>query len=161
MPGSYRACRRGVAAVLLLGTAACAAPAPVATVAAPISPGAARIWIYRNFEPSVSLGLATIMLNGAVLGYSQPDGSAFYRDVAPGSYTIAVQSYGQDTNQMQRLDLRPGQQAYVKVAALGSWASGGGDENPGWSRDTFYVYVMPPQVGEAELARHPLASGGG
>ena len=52
---------------------------------------------------------------------------------------------------MQRLDLRPGQQAYVKVAALGSWASGGGDENPGWSRDTFYVYVMPPQVGEAEL----------
>src|SRR4029079_17404581 len=105
MPRSRSPWQRGVAAVLLLGTAACAAPAPVATVAAPISPGAERIWIYRNFEPSVSLGLAPITLNGSVLGYSQPDGSAFYRDVAPGSYTIAVQSYGQDTNQMQRLDL--------------------------------------------------------
>src|SRR5260370_38892417 len=80
--------------VLSLARAACAQPAATTTVAIPpIPPGQARNWIYRDFEPSESLGLAAVSLNGVDAGYAQPAGGAFYRDVPPAYYHIAVASY--------------------------------------------------------------------
>jgi hypothetical protein len=53
---------------------------------APVSPGTARIWIYRDYEPYETLARPYVRLNGAVIGISEP-GAVFYRDVAPGTST--------------------------------------------------------------------------
>lgn len=149
-------------ALLLLLAAGCAQPstAPAAAAAAALSPipaGAVRIWFYRDYEPSVSLNLAAVALNGMLAGYVQPDGSAFYRDVAPGHYHVTVESEGKDVNQDKDVDLPPGREAFVKILALSSWESGGAFGS--YQRDTFYVSLVPPQVARVELATHPLGGG--
>lgn len=145
---------------LLLLLAGCVRPtsAPAASAAvSPVPAGAARIWFYRDYEPSVSLNLAGVSLNGKVTGYVQPDGSAFYRDVSPGRYHVTVESKGVDVYQDKDVDLSPGQEAFVKVLASNTWESGGDQDV--YSRDTFYVSLVPPQVARAELATHPLGGG--
>jgi hypothetical protein len=65
--------------VLLLAVAGCAQPALTSTVAIPpISPSEARIWIYRDYQPSESLNLAAVTINGASAGDAQPGGGAFH-----------------------------------------------------------------------------------
>ncbi len=134
-----------------------AASAPVAAVA-PLAAGMARIWFYRDFEPSVSLNLAAVSLNGALAGYAQPDGSVFYRDVPAGHYHITVASVGTDFNQAKDVDLAPGQEAYAKILGEDAWQSTGGDTSS-FHRDTFYVSLVPPQIARVELAAHPLGGG--
>jgi hypothetical protein len=132
------------------------APAASAVVSAPQA-GTARIWFYRDYEPYGSRNFAPVSLNGALVGYVQPDGSAFYRDVAPGRYNITVASSGMDVNQDKNVDLAPGQEAFVKILASNSWESGG--DTFAYRRDTFYVWLVPPQVARAELPSHPLTGG--
>jgi hypothetical protein len=60
-------------------------------------------------EPSESLNLANINVNGNLFE-AVANGSAFYRDVPPGHYHIAPESFGQDFNQDKDVDLVPGQQ---------------------------------------------------
>src|SRR5215813_3567117 len=79
---------------------------------------------YRDWEPSESLNLANIDVNGSYFG-SVANGGVFYRDVLPGHYHITPQSYGQDFDQDQDVDLSPGQQVYGSVASLRSWEEGG------------------------------------
>src|ERR1700676_472630 len=99
------------AAAIIMGLPGCV-PAPAATsVAAAVPAGAARIWFYRDYEPSVSLNNANVELNGALVGTVTADGGAIYRDVAPGHYHITAQSYGRDANQAKDVDLGPGQEA--------------------------------------------------
>lgn len=145
-----------VAAALLLAGGVPATEAAGPGVAPP-APGAARIWFYRDYEPSVSLNMAPVALNGVTVGYVQPDGSAFYRDVAPGRYHITVASDGTDVNQDKNVDLAAGQEAFVKILAQGSWAESG--DLSSYHRDTFYVSLVPPQVARAELSSHPLRGG--
>ena len=142
--------------MLAVGGCASAPPrtAAIAT-ATPVAPGAARIWFYRDYEPSVSLNAANVALNGSRVGSVQPDGGAFYRDVVPGHYHITVESYGVDINQDKDVDLAPGQEAFVKVLAS-DWISG----FAGFRRDTFYISLVPPQVARAELANRPVYGGG-
>jgi hypothetical protein len=151
--------RTGLCAAMLLLAACAGAPPRAASsaVAGPVAGGAARIWFYRDYEPSVSLNVANVALNGAPAGSVQPDGSAIYRDIAPGRYHITVESVGVDVNQDRYVDLAPGQQAYVKVLA-GEWVSGGG-EFSSFHRDTFYISLVPPQVAQAELATRPITGG--
>ena len=146
--------RRALGGALVSLAAGCLHPpaAPAASnEVAPAAAGTARIWFYRDYEPSVSLNMAPVALNGAVVGYVQPDGSAFYRDVPAGHYHIAAPSDGMDVNQAKDVDLAAGEVAYVKILAAGSWESGG--DMLSYHRDTFYVSLVPPQVAQAELAR--------
>jgi hypothetical protein len=147
--------RRASLCVAVAALGAFAEPAAAQAVS-PAATGTARIWFYRDYEPSVSLNLANVALNGAFAGSVQPDGSAFYRDVPAGHYHITVESFGTDVNQAKDLDLGPGQEAYVKVLA-GEWIAGG--DRSSFRRDTFYVSLMPPQVARAELSSHPLHGG--
>ena len=147
----------GAVVLMLAGCAAPAARQAAGVAVSPVPAGAARIWFYREFEPSLSLNLAPVALNGALAGCVQPDGSAFYRDISPGHYHITVVSTGTDINQAKDVDLAPGQEAFVKILA-GEWASIPGDLG-GFHRDTFYVSLMPPQVARAQLATHPLSGG--
>jgi hypothetical protein len=139
----------GCALVLVL--AGCAGAPAALVVTSPAAAGAARVWFYRDYEPSVSLNLANVALNGASVGYVQPDGSPLYRDVSPGHYRITVESPGTDVSQSKDVDLAPGQEAFVKILALGSWDSGG--DQGQYKRDTFYVSLVSSQVARAELGR--------
>jgi len=136
------------AAGLLLIAAGCVERVPVET---PIPPGQARIWFYRNWLPSESLNLANIEVNGAYFG-SVENGGAFYRDVPPGPYHIAPQSWARDFNQDTNVALVPGQQVYVKILDLTSWASSV-SVSKNFQRDSFYTRLIPPQVAQVEIAR--------
>ncbi len=148
----------GVCAIAVLAPSLDAPSAPAASaVATPLAPGAARIWFYRDYEPYVSLNTAPVSLNESLVGYVQADGSAFYRDVAPGHYHITVASIGMDVNQAKDVDLAPGQEAYVKILASNTWDSGG--DVAQYRRDTFYVSLVPPQIARSELPTRPLTGG--
>jgi hypothetical protein len=145
--------------ILLLGMAACASPPMTASVAIPPIPaGEARVWFYRPVDAYDSLSTPYIRMNGAIVGISLPNGAS-YRDVAAGQYQIAVDSYGKDFGQDQDVVLVPGQELFVKVVSLRSWIQGGGNGGSGeggggdYSRDTYYVRLIPPEVARADVAR--------
>ena len=78
--------------------------------------------------------------------------NAFYRDVPPGHYHIAPQSFGRDFNQDKDVDLTPGQQLFVKIVSLESWGvSVSGSRKI--QRDTFYAWLIPQEVAQVEIAR--------
>jgi Protein of unknown function (DUF2846) len=137
---------------LLLIVAGCVeSPATVPAAAPPIASGQARVWFYRSWEPSESLDLALIDMNGSYVGAVE-NGGAFYRDVPPGHYRIAPESFGRDTNQDRNVDLAPGQLLYVKVVSLESWGESV-SSCKNCARDAFYAWLIPPEVAQAEIAR--------
>ena len=117
--------------------------APVA--AAP--PGAARLWIYREYEPGDTLARPFVRLNGAVIAISEPGGS-FYRDIPPGVYTVTVDTVGHDVNQFVTIALAAGQTVFVKVESSKLWES---DLN--YTADTFYTRLIPPETAAREIAQ--------
>jgi len=135
----------------LLVAASCAQPAVTPANAPPVPAGQARIWFYRGWLPSESLNLANIDMNGVYVG-SIENGGAFYRDVPPGTYHVAPQSWARDVNQDTNVTLVPGQQAYVKVLDLTSWASAV-SVSKNFQRDAFYTWLIPPEIAQAEIAR--------
>ena len=139
------------AGVLMLTAVSCAEPpggAQVALTAPPVPAGEARIWFYRDWQPSESLNLANIEVNGSYFG-SVANGSAFYRDVPAGHYHIAPVSYNRDFNQDKDVDLAAGQQLYVKILSSQSWDGACRD----CVRDTFYAWLIPPPLAQGEIAR--------
>ncbi|HEY1301500.1 MAG TPA: DUF2846 domain-containing protein [Stellaceae bacterium] len=148
-------------AALLAALAAAGCSSATAVDAAsipPVPPGKARIWVYRSFNPSESRNLATVLINGAVTGYAQPAGGAFYRDVVPGRYHIAVESFGRDTDQSSNVDLAAGQEAFVKIETLNAWTTSG--DLGSFKRDTFYARLADPRIARTEVA-HSTFDGGG
>jgi hypothetical protein len=136
---------------LLLLAAGCADPPPTAQLSAaapPVPAGQSRIWFYRPLELSESLNLANIDVNSSYFG-SVANGGVFYRDVSPGHYHIAPVSYNRDFNQNKDVDLASGQQLYVKIVSLQNWD--GACRN--CARDTFYAWLIPPEVAQIEIAR--------
>jgi hypothetical protein len=164
-----RRLRLGGAVLLLALTSMSLAPRDLALAAAPnppglapVPPGMARIWIYRDYEPYQTLARPYVRLNGVITGISEP-GGAFYRDVAPGTYTATVDSDGTDQVQFVTVTVARGEQVFVKVLSLADWASGGGggggDQGgggSGWRHDTFYTRQIQPAAAAAEIARIPL-----
>ena len=115
----------------------------------PIPAGEARLWVYRLYIPSETLNMTKVSMNGTYAGYAQL-GGAFYRDVTPGVYHIEVESYGRDINQSADVALVAGQEAYVRVEPLRSWATGYGHRGMA-GRDTFYARLILPQTARAEI----------
>jgi hypothetical protein len=157
---------RAGAAILLLSLAACVEAAATAPVALPpVQAGQARIWIYRDGGPYDNLQRPYVRFNGGVVAISEPRG-AFYRDVPPGHYHISVDSFlSGDFNQEKDVDLAPGQQAYFKVL----WSEfncgggvGGGDGGGGGGdcqRANFYVWTIPAEIAQGDMARIPFYGG--
>jgi hypothetical protein len=163
-----RRLRLGGAVLLLALTSMGLAPRGLALATAtnapglaPVSPGTARLWIYRDYEPYQTLARPYLRLNGAIAGISEPGGVS-YRDVAPGTYEVTVDSDGTDVRQFVTVTAARGEQVYVKVLVSASWDAGGGGERSGagWARDTFYTRQIQPEVAAAEIARMPLHGGG-
>jgi Protein of unknown function (DUF2846) len=145
---SDRLVRWLTAAVLLLSVADIAPAMAGAPGAAPVPPGAARIWFYRDWLPSESLNLANIDVNGQHIG-SVANGGSFYRDVAPGHYHVAPQSYNHDFNQDTNVTLAPGEQVYIKILSMQSWDGACRD----CARDTFYAWHVAPPAAPPVVAR--------
>jgi len=128
---------------------------PAVDTATQIRLGQARIWFYRTWLPSESLNLANIEMNGAYVG-SVANGGTFYRDVPPGTYHVVPESWAHDPNTTPRQDTNvvviSGEQAYVKILDLSSWASSV-SVSKNFQRDSFYAWLIPPQVAQAEIAR--------
>jgi hypothetical protein len=143
------AARCAVLGVLLIASYGCAAPptGSAAAIAAPVPPGKGRVWIYRDYEPSETLGRPYVRLNGAIAGISEPGGS-FYRDVQPGSYSVTVDSVGRDVYQFVDLTVAPATTAFVKIESARLWES-----DLSYRADTFYTRVMPSETAGPELAR--------
>jgi hypothetical protein len=138
--------------VVLLLLANCSRLPPVSAVDLPlIPPGSARVWFYRVYDPTESKGRPYIYMNGAVVGISD-QGYAFHRDVPAGPYQVSVESYGHDLFQFRAVALVPGQQAYVKILSLRSWVESGRN----FSRDTFYVLIIPPTFAQPEISHYPF-----
>ena len=137
----------GVAGLLLL--ASCAPAQHMAAVPGPLAPGQARIWFYRVYDPSLSRNIANVDLNGArAVSVPPGDGPAFV-DVTPGSYRIAPESYGVDSNQARDVNLAAGQTIYVKILDDPLVESSG--DKTQFQRDTFYAWIVPANVARAEM----------
>ena len=117
----------------------------------PIPTGEARLWFYRLYIPSESRNMTAVSMNGAYAGYSRL-GGAFYRDVSPGSYHIEVESYGRDVDQSTNVAVVAGQEAYIRVDSLRSWATDYGPKGMA-GRDTFYARLILPETARAEIVQ--------
>ncbi len=139
----------GILGVVLVAGCMPAQQHTAATAPGPLPPGEARIWFYRVYDPSLSRNTANVDLNGARAVSVQPgDGPAFV-DVAPGSYHIAPESFGVDSNQTRDVTLAAGQTIYVKILDDPNIISSG--DKTQFQRDTFYTWVVPANVARAEM----------
>lgn len=149
-----------LAVVLMLAVTSCAPLPPTAAVAVPpIAPGAARVWFYRDLGLYDGLGTPYVRMNGAIVGVSEP-GGALYRDVAPGQYHVTVDNYLSDPDQSRYVYLFPGQQAYFKILSLKNWIMNGNRFASDFHRDTFYVWQIPPEIAQGDVARSQFYGGG-
>ena len=121
----------------------------------PAGPGwAARIWIYRNDAPNEPNQTPYANLNGQIAGVVQPNG-AFYRDVPPGFYTVAVDSYGAPyPHQFAEFNLGPGQEAFVEVLSMRDKV--GSSEG---LRTYFFTQLVPPEIARPAIAGTPFYGG--
>jgi hypothetical protein len=120
----------------------------------PIPVGEARLWFYRDGGPREAQQRPFLRLNGQIAGISEPNG-AFYRNVAPGHYSVTVDSYMSTyANQFTDMDLVAGQEAYVEV--LSQVQSVGGERA---GRQNFYTRLVPAEAARADAARRPFYAG--
>jgi len=142
-----------VASAALLLAANCALLPPTSSVVIPSVPGgAARIWIYRNDAPNEPNQTPYARLNGQIAGVVQPNG-AFYRDVPPGYYTVAVDSYGAPyPHQFAEFNLGAGQEAFVKVLSMREKVGSEGVA----LRTLFFTQLVPPDFARPMIAGTPF-----
>ena len=141
-----------LAGILLLLLAACSSgppPPPFASVAdriPPVSATAARIFFYRYYQIYVSMARPYIRVNGESVAISEP-GGVLYRDVAPGTYLISVDSYGLYPGQNKTVALAAGQTLYVRVDSVRGYNAGFDAYDP----EDFAVRIIEPGPAQADM----------
>jgi hypothetical protein len=145
--------RAAATAILLAATNCTQLPLTKSVAIPPIPAGGARLWVYRDGGPRETQQRPYLRLNGQIAGISEPNGT-FYRDVAPGHYTVTVDSYlSTYFSQFADLDLAVGQEAYVKVLSqlrpVGERAA----------RENFYTQVIPAEAARPDAARRTFYGG--
>ena len=83
-----------------------------------------------------------------------------WQPAAPGRYHISVDSYVQDLHNDADLVLAPSGEAYAKVLPLDSFVQGGAAVGGGYKRNTFVVWLYPPEQGRAAVAHSYFTAGG-
>ena len=120
----------------------------------PVTAGAARLFFYRDLNPYDPTDWTPVSLNGKPVGESRP-GTAFYRDVAPGTYEITVRSEGLYPNQFKTVAVESGNTVFAKIQALRRC-----DESVSTSTEvTFVVTIVDPAVAQGEIGRLRLLAG--
>ncbi len=146
------AAARRVWLLLALGLAGCAGAGPrfddIAAGLPPVPQGAARIFIYRDFEPYQSLSWVPVFFNGATIGAVGP-GHVLLRDVPPGAYRIEAQSEGLWPDQAKVVTVAAGETVYAKIASFRSIDPTVNDAEV--LITTFVVVLVDPATGRREI----------
>jgi hypothetical protein len=138
----------------VLPLAACGgAPAEPVTVSPP-PPDKARLYVYRSSTIYGFQAWTAVSLNRVKIGDSAP-GTAFVRDVPPGTYEITVKSDNLYPNQFKTVRLDPGSITFVKIQDQPDWSKSGF----GAVRTTFVVTIVSPAFAAAELSSVRLVPG--
>ena len=141
----------GLGALGLLTLTGCAPQSRVATSRAqpaPVEPGMARVWFFRQADPpggNVFAADPIVYANDAPVG-DVKQGTAFFHNFPPGKYRFTVQPFGTPTREHDTLQLEPGTQAYVQVQWEANWEAnrtGGGS--------SFTVLTSSPEVAQQYL----------
>jgi hypothetical protein len=119
-----------------------------------LRPGVARIWIYRDYEPSDGAARVDVRVDGWVIGVPER-GDSFFRDVRPGAYNVTVDPVGHNVSQFATVALTAGQTVFIKVE---SWKRR--ESDPNFSIDTFRTRLIPPEIAALELVRSRFIGGG-
>jgi Protein of unknown function (DUF2846) len=152
---------RPLIVLMLLVIAGCAPPPQAGALRGPLPPqvpGTARLVFYR---PTVYYGpmeWMAVYLNGRETAVSQP-GAVFYRDVAPGTYHLTMQTYGFTANQFKTVAVRAGQVVYVNIDTLPRLACGQGRVVTECSDDTFIMTIVDPARGFSAIQGLRLIQG--
>jgi hypothetical protein len=140
----------GVLFIASLLAACSAAQSPISAVP-PVAADKARIYVYRTVAPYEPALFTTVAFNGQPVGTTAP-GSAFFRDVAPGTYVVAARSFGASPFPPQTVAAAPGGTTFVRIGAL--------QQNSLADVKTIFVPdLVDPEVGRREIARLPLSPG--
>jgi hypothetical protein len=138
---------------VLLILATCAPPPQAGALHGPLppqAPGTARLVFYR---PTVYYGpmeWMAVYLNGRQTAVSEP-GAVFYRDVAPGTYHLTMQTYGFIANQFKTVALRAGDLVYVNIETLPRLDCGTIRFASGCREDTFIMTLVGPARGLSDI----------
>ena len=97
---------------LLVGSNPSLAASP--NQAPPLAAGMARVWFLHDLVPGSTFFAPMISANGANVAIS-PEGSAFYRDYAPGNYLFSVENCVSQPQTSQQLALAPHQEIALHV----------------------------------------------
>jgi hypothetical protein len=147
---------RALAGAAWLALAGCAmqppGPPPVCPGLAPaIPPGQARLWLYRDYQPSVSFNMANINVNGARVASVSATGPGVYRDVPPGQYRIMPEDFVSAPSQGTNVTVAPGETVYLQI-----------EDNPlvwgdmsVYQKDVFTVRPVPAAKALAQIAVSP------
>jgi hypothetical protein len=104
-----------------------------------------RVWFINQLIPGTAMHAPTIYVNGAPIAVS-PEGTAFYRDFAPGRYVFSIENCLLEPGTSQTVTLIPGTQIALQVLA---------DQNGAWdcepSQISYLREIMPQEV-PAEFA---------
>ena len=109
----------------------------------------ARVYLYRAFEPYQSLAYVPVFLNRADIGAVGP-GKVLFRDVTPGTYTIAAKSAGLWPDQTKTVALGAGQTVYAKIESFRGLDP---TSNVPVPQTTFVVVLIAPEIAEREMGR--------
>ena len=132
----------------LVGCAPQGNPATSQAQIPPVEPGMARVWFFRQSDPTggnVYAADPIVYANGAPVGQIA-QGTAFFHNFPPGKYRFTVQPFGTPTREHDTLQLAPGMQAYVQVQWEANWEAnrtGGGS--------SFTVLTSSPEVAQQYL----------
>jgi hypothetical protein len=133
--------------LLALGIGMGPASAATPEQAPPLAAGAARVWFLRQLLPGTAMHAPMIYVDGAPIAESA-EGTAFYRDFAPGTYRFSVENCLPEPGTSQTLTLRPNTQLALEVTS---------DENgPGFyctPSQISYLRPAQPQMLPYEFAR--------
>jgi hypothetical protein len=152
----FRATRAFLAGLVLLLAGCAQPPGPLLNgPLPPPAPGTARLIFYRSLDYYTTQSMPTVYLNTAPAGISQ-NGAVFYRDVAPGLYTISIAPSLPYPNQFKSVAVKPGDVFYVQIAPLPS-TGGRFNINQRDYGDTFIVTIRDPATGAYETQGLRLA----
>lgn len=140
----------------LLALAGCTIPPQTAAsgstaATTPIPPGQARLWFYRDYQPSVGFNMANIDLDGVRAASVPAFGPGVYRDVAAGQHHIAPVNYISAPPGDAVVTVEPGQIVYLQIEddpiVLGDQSV--------YQRDVFSVRPVPADFALAQIAASP------
>ena len=104
--------------------------------APPLAAGMARVWFLHDLVPGSTFFAPMISANGVHVAIS-PEGTAFYRDYAPGIYLFSVQNCVPQPQTSQQLTLGPHQEIALHVQS---------DDTASFDCIVYYLTQVMPQM---------------